>query len=1291
MFCHKEIDMQSFFCRVLAFVFLFNCLVPAPGAWAQQNITDTDMIRADIEHSVKTALANNLDANIEKAVEDMFAAKDIYAQKDAIIRLHQLMDKKYATSQQKKAMQQRQQKNLVQPTESTTLAKIPVSIPSAKNKVLQLVAKNEAYLTDLIEYIDPWNPADVDLLDITYASEVLGNTVDSFLANLDDMTKRQMNALLPMLQLRMMYRLSKLTPRALGSIQTIMAVGSMRIAMWKMHNYYIQTHQKDPLMIPQSNKIASDKVTFYRGRENQLKMAVQRVANSSMVLPPEIYQQINASFLNELSALKAKNPQEGDGEYQMLMTLADYAVAYALLVNPRQLVKIVKLFDKGPERSITTKEVQPGKFLQQYSALLNAIFISVFENTKYMTDSTVWPQVLEMLKDFSNPEKYSLPTRIFALEAASLLYRENTCQTDSAAAPKYPVFIRCNAPDPNAEKYRTLFASRVVDLYAPLTRTHYAAMEDYGLDSKQMKALADKLAYIYNGFANDELKWDSSRQGITPDALSTTDQNGKSLILNAKGSIPRLLPINQGNMFQLPNGKVWITSGFGRDSKGNWVEMQLHNKLNAKKVDLENGTNFMYFVGTAVFWIYGGEIFSWLGMAFRTTKGAIAALPKAAKAAAQANKGRRWDAAWIAINKNIRYANLPKNLLNNGAVLTAQHTVTKIHPGKEPETKIINQVVFNKRRLQRKKNWWNPQRWVGIKQPKVENYFLYQPRPGFKAVQGVMDVTNSPLSQGIRNWDDWRKLRAGFRSLTNPGEHVAPIKYDYNTLSTVLREGMLINTMNQAAKNGAFDVWLPIKTQSFRTMQPGKVLPSGTATAPAKAGESFMTEQEVVTWWNASRFGKPGNPLAWDKGADVYITPRTTKNLIDPEQLKNAVKIPFSKIASNEWQPELIKHFFKEVDRKGISRYLLPKYVPNSNFYSEVFHNWRFGLPAGQAFLSNTRFWKGWPLTGRTGLLGNLIFFTGLAAIDKGVYPFQEKWLVSASEKEHLQEQKKYGDAFDPAKLQQDDQDLATLMPQQGTDDHMSTLQDVRASQKGDTNGASISYPIIYARNELIPADFWGHLPLVTDQDKELYGQAAQQRQLLRAQIKGMKSAQQQQQQYQQDQAQMQADFQQMVIDAWREQNKRNLMASISEAKKYQLAAFSTPELSAYQPEVERFFQSFLQDMLAVYSTNENPQKQDEKAQAISQKYNDKWFRFSVEVSRMQELLHEQSVQEEEYDFDVPGATDLFPGAQQIPEDSTDWYSMPLPPEPPAESFTDTLQTDPAAIESVPDVPAEAY
>ena len=58
---------------------------------------------------------------------------------------------------------------------------------------------------------------------------------------------------------------------------------------------------------------------------------------------------------------------------------------------------------------------------------------------------------------------------------------------------------------------------------------------------------------------------------------------------------------------------------------------------------------------------------------------------------------------------------------------------------------------------------------------------------------------------------------------------------------------------------------------------------------------------------------------------------------------------------------------------------------------------------------------------------------------------------------------------------------------------------------------------------------------------------------------------------------------------------------------------------------------------MAVFSTDEDPMLQDQKAVAVQQKYAQELDQKMLEIARMQELLYEQQqqqVEDEEYDFD---------------------------------------------------------
>ncbi len=1209
--------MQSFLCRVMTVVFALNCLAPAPG-WAQAAAASRENVSAKIQERLGQTVSQQLEDSVAKAAEKLAYAESISEMKQAIVDMHKAMDKKHAAEQQQKRLQE-QQKNLeerfVAQRSSTYVA--PRANPnafvkSAKNEVLARLEKDELPLEDLINYIDPFDPSEYKTQNAIYAGEILGNSLDSFIAQPDYETIASLSWFLPSIQLRVMYRLSQLQGKSYSSIDDVMAVGTLRIALWKMHNFYLQTQQPDPIQMEESAASADETYRWERAMKDSPVAFFYSSKTDLASLPPNLYARIMEQFLSELSALKAKKPAEGSLEYQLMMSLAEYAATYAMLTDPAKIKNIVGLFDEGAKRSLKGKVVA-GKFQQPYSAILNNIFTTVFEATKYMAaDSAQWDQVITMLADFSNPEKYSVPTRIFALEAASLLYGSpSTCQAGNASAPKYPVFVRCNSgSSQTADKYRALFAQRTVDLYAPLTRTHYLSIEDYGLDSKQMQMLADKLAYIYNGFANDDLKMDYSRPRMKNSYALDQGQDGKSLILNDKDSIPRLVPVNRGQQFQLPDGSLKTISGFGRTSDGQWVEMQLKNGLNSKKVSDEYTSQFALFVGNAVFWIYGGEIFALLGTAYRTTKGAMIALPKAVKAAATANKGRRALAFSVEIQKGVRFANLSKTLARNGVTMAAIRTVEKpvskasrklpVKTDYAPELVDKTQFITSQHALKGQYSKWNPKRWVGMKPPQITRFSFQQFTPGFGWQAGTAEVAGTSLSKGVHSWDDWRKLRAGFQSLQDPAQHAFPQFFDYAARKALQQEVRLTQAMTQAAKNGAFNLWVPVKTPVY-----------GAATA---------AESEAVTWWNFTRLGRPGNEVAWEGAHNVLITPTVSSQAararaLDPTKMPNAVELYAEQIQNGSWQQALIKHYFNEVERKGISKYLLPKYVPNANYWKEVGSNWRFGLSAGRAVGGNTRFWQGFK--------ANMIFFTAWAGLDMGTYPFMKSWVAANAAKDQQKEMDKHGDAFDPKKLEADNQAAQAeqkALKEAGVavnDNTMSTFADVSGNTKETSEGALLVFPILSARYYLMPEGF-GKMSFVSEQDAAVLKQMASRIQLNR-------SLREQNKVRQEKYAKMEEEFKAQQ----REMMKQQLL---EDQQMYEM--FFQQFGPAAKNEITALFNDYRNQMMTILDSPQSLEQQYAQITPLQEKFSLKLQQKLEEYMRMSELLQEQKEQEiseEEY------------------------------------------------------------
>ena len=1238
--------MQSFLCRLLVLVFTFNCIAPAPGVWAQSAPRRTGISPAgvparpsseELQNRVNEQVEQQMEESLTAAVEAFEKAEGTQDLTNAIVRLHDAMDAKYAQEQQIKRRQEEQQRleeelknRYVAPASSTYVApRINPNLMAPKkltqNEVLTRLAKDELLITDMIDYIDPFDPAQSSLLNTVYASEVLGNSIDAFLQQPDDATIAELNDIIPMAQLRVLYRLNKLLPQAVSSTEHIMAVGSLRITLWKLHTYFTKTGQEDPLL--QAAQLIAGEANAERQYQEDLKRyqresqkvkqynrQLRQKAASTVVrdgprpvfieqplpakpkkpqfpkhsslltsLTPDVYGKINAQFLQELNTLKAANPEEGDREYQLLLSLADYATVYAMLTSPNRVKEIVKLFDGKINRHFVTGKVQRGgDFKTQYSAVLNAIFTAVFEMTKYSPRTSVdWYSTVAMLKDFSDPEQYSIPTRIFALEAASLLFGFNP---DCQQIPSGFSYLNCNTVRTDRDdQLRALFAARTVDLYAPLNYTHYLAMEDYGLDSKQMQMLADKLAYIYNGFANDDLQWDTSRpRDKRSYVLDVSTLNpGKSLVLNGPTSVPRLDPLGRGHLFELPTGKLKEISGFGRDSEGRWVEMNLQNGINAKKRDDEYGMQFALFVGNAIFWVYGGEIFSLIGTAYRTTKGAMMVLPKAIKAASTAQKGHRTLAFTVNIQKGVRYANTMNKLNKAGVTVLAETTGTrmvtrpvvaqpaaagtKLLPGAAGKPGKVAMETVEETFTQTK-----PIRSMsGLRNPNLTNVTFSQPLPGFTTQLGTVNpAAREMLKGGIRNYDQWRRLS---RSLIGAdGKSFQLANLTGAEISALRTEAQLMMATRQAAQDGAFDLWLPLAPKGSPINAAGEWynmrfgVPQNMTLAPSAEGLVGAISERI--------------PLsAHSIGKGSYLNLPT-----NPMDFSTTLGLP-SMQSMQEWIPSLTKHLMETKQFSVLGEYAL----------------------------KNTRFWSGFNQ--------NLKFFGAWAGLDMATYPFMQKWIIDTAAADQNAEMKKHGDAFDPAKLAEDqaaqEEQEREIIAAGGTVNNaqLSTYNDVVSTQNTSSEGALVVFPILAGRHSL------GNLSFVSDQDKaafDIFARRIQLNRALREQAKVRK-----------------IKYEEMKKQA-AEQLRTMFKEQIAADKTMYEEDFLAVGGPAAKARITALFNAYEAKVMAVLDASDSPDDQYEKITQAQQEIEQALQKEIDEANRMQELLMEQqqqTISEEEY------------------------------------------------------------
>ena len=264
--------MQSFFCRVLAVVFALNCVLPTPSAWAQtrrpsgQKNTTGTTARPNVGAAVSKAANQQLPTQINqtrKRFEDR--SRTYYQRFQDLDKLHQLKKKeadnqaaeeKRAQERERLAYQQDVRTGMVMERDATYVAPVVPVIPLKRpqNDVLELLSKDELTLQNMGDFIDPMgNTNDSFLMNTVYAAEALGNTVDYMLqavksGNADKDALEEFNNDLESVYLRMAYREGMLSSLPHESMIRTMAVGSLRIAMLKTHNYLVAVKKQDPLL-----------------------------------------------------------------------------------------------------------------------------------------------------------------------------------------------------------------------------------------------------------------------------------------------------------------------------------------------------------------------------------------------------------------------------------------------------------------------------------------------------------------------------------------------------------------------------------------------------------------------------------------------------------------------------------------------------------------------------------------------------------------------------------------------------------------------------------------------------------------------------------------------------------------------------------------------------------------------------------------------------------------------------------------------------------------------------------
>lgn len=1226
--------MQSFFCRVLAVVFALNCVLPTPSAWAQarrpsgQKNTTGTTAKPNVGAAVSQAANKQLPTQINQTRKRFEDRNRTYYQRfQDLDKLHQLKKKEAdnQAAEEKRAQEQAfadyqrdVRSGAVMERDATYVAPAAPVLPLQRptNDVLDLLAKDELTLQNMGDFIDPMgNTNDSFLMNTVYAAEALGNTVDYMLqavksGNADKAALEEFNNDLESVYLRMAYREGMLSSLPHESMIRTMAVGSLRIAMLKVHNYLLATQKSDPLVTSQTLPGRGKPYTrteyvevmerkpgldgqFFIVTKRVPKKVTDYVKQSVSVFPPTHFKETQNKYFKEMAAAAQKGLEPSDEKYQDVVALADYATKYTLLSDPASVGILVKSFDKG---------VKDTDFKADNAPVVNQIIAGIVDEVRQEArGSQKWNNAMQFFKNFSDPKVYSLSTRVIALEAASVLMGNQAGKEMSKGE----------------FAFRKTFARRAADLYEPLQGSYY---KDYGLDSKQMQALSDKLADIYNQFATEPLKLEEyTNNGSKPVAgikgLISPGEKGLIIANDPNTSIPAIAPSNQGNMVQNPDGSIRMIYGYIYTSKGRWVEIAQHNGLNKAKVDKENAVAFFWFVGEAVLWVYGGTLIEAASQAFRFARGAMLALPKALNAAAKSNKGRALLTFRVELTKAGRLASYTSKAVNNNVTMAVRYIETgkapattlpsKVGEGLAPvvKTKIIAQPGKSSMRfLQNEYSRWNPRRWVGMTPNRqIVGVDFYQILPGGAQNVGSVNFAGrlATLQNGVKDYDMLRLMNHGVQGMQKTEGMMYPwLKLSVPELRAAQAYSRMQGISFDAAKSGGFDGWVNIRMPVY-----------GSDKMPVLASQPGATGVAMESsWWNITKLGKPGNDLF---STDVVVAPAMSRTAartaFDPLSIPGAVKFPAQMLANGQWAEQVGQQYFRiaNYNNKFLDSFM-PRLVPTKAFTKEFLTNPRFAWSMGKAWLKTSYFTQS--------LTGNLVFFGGLAGADYAVYPFVMGHITNNGQKEVQAEMAspKYGGAYDPDKLKQDEKNQEAALARLKADGQdynpkqMDAYETVSGAEKESSEGMFMGSPIIFGREALgklgVMDNMYVTMPLV----KRLQYQAAS------------------------------VNFNRALGEGNKIKNQKAL-DNIIKAQTEAIAVQKRVTLDSYKPYVSAdelkqmgaWYDEYLASVVAALRSNEssdNKQKQQEKATKL---LNSRLLNKKEKVERRLELLGQEAANQE--------------------------------------------------------------
>ncbi len=526
--------MKKLLAQVLSLALIFNSVVPAfaqtPKAKAKTSASKVDLsnvkiqtepgvsdphLRAQIEEAMKNSKdleqqATVLTKQLEEALnnEDWQEAEQIRQELEKLVLQQTLnyesINRNYRQQAVKdyseamasgpgvggqdplSVMYQEQEAN---DRTLATYASLPsVITPQEFNKRQE---NKKIEFKDLIDYI---SPLDLDVIHsadpivVASAADMLGGTVEAVAATKDPTLIKGFtdNALawdpnnpnkpntyrtnLIYIQQILLESIGKLANKQLLTPGEELAKDSMRVALWKILNFYFQNKIPNPILFEEDETVASASkkpaTVSELTQENKDKSQRALMNNMYQALVKEL-----KAFANDKDLDQTKVP------FVNATYASQYAVIYVYLHDKTKLFDLFKIFDQADKND---------KFMHRFSAITQAMLVNASQmitNQQSLDDAVKFLHQLVATSEDSlyTGHTFSVSLRVNALEAASLIYQN----------------LDAKKMTPKLAEHKQYFAYYAAQIYCPLVD---GKTSKYGLQSRGMEELADNLARLFQEF-----------------------------------------------------------------------------------------------------------------------------------------------------------------------------------------------------------------------------------------------------------------------------------------------------------------------------------------------------------------------------------------------------------------------------------------------------------------------------------------------------------------------------------------------------------------------------------------------------------------------------------------------------------------------------------------------------------------------------------------------------------------------------------------------------------------------